>query len=385
MKYKVFLKNLGMAATGLSLLSIPPVLADVKMGAKMLVEHGYYNGVHHKNGESGSGNEIRLVRVYFKGKFDQHWENMIQLQISEEAGSTKTIWKEAYLKYNGLGPFDITIGKRKEPFGLQMLVNAERVLLLERAMISSALAPERSIGVTLSAAPGNSSFELGLYSQDNSGNAAYAKGAPEADNPEEDTYAVTGRFTYTPWQQEHSLIHLGLAGSHRNFGGNEFQLKDRAEIHLAQQIVTSGTTVADNLNLFGVEVAAQFGPVSFQSEYMQLLVNAEDGDEDAEYDGYYAQIGYLLTNGYRNYSKGKFGEIVPTSKVGAWQLMGRYSVLNAEDNNEGVQAENIVLGVNWFANTSARISANYIKTQLDNVDPENDDGDAFAIRFQYVF
>lgn len=386
---KKILTHLSLAATSLSLLSSPLVLADVQLGAKMLVDYNYYDGVHHKEGKSGSGNEIRLVRLYLIGKFDQHWENKLQVQISENDGATKTVWKEAFLKYNGLGPFDITIGKRKEPFGLQMLVNAERVLFLERTMMSSSLAPERSIGLTLSSYPGNSSFEMGVYHQGDNGNPSYAKGSPEADNSEKDTYAVTGRVTYSPWQrqQDHSMIHFGLAGSYRDFGGNEYQLKDRAEVHLAQQIVTSGKTIADHLTLFGVEAAALFGPLSIQSEYMRLSVNASDEVEDAEYDGYYVELGYLLTPGYRKYSKGALGEVVPTSPIGAWQLMSRYSVLNAEENDEGVNAENIALGLNWFANKSVRISANYIMTKLDGIgaDSDNDDGDAFSLRFQYVF
>ncbi|EDN67050.1 Phosphate-selective porin O and P [Beggiatoa sp. PS] len=181
---KSVLKYFSLTATSLSLLSSPSVFADVKMGAKMLLDYNYYDGVHHQEGRTGSGNEIRLVRLYFIGKFDQHWENKLQIQISENDGSTKTVWKEAFLKYNGLGPFDITIGKRKEPFGLQMLVNAERVLFLERTMMSSSFAPERSIGLTLSSYPNNSSFEMGVYHQGDNGNPSYAKGNPEADNPE---------------------------------------------------------------------------------------------------------------------------------------------------------------------------------------------------------
>ncbi len=382
---KVLLKHFSLVATGISLVSIPPVFADVKMGAKLLWDYGYYNGVHHSTGKSGSDTEIRLVRIYLTSQFDEHWESKLQTQITEQAGSTKTTWKEVFLKYNGLGPFDITLGKRKEPFGLQMLVNAERVLFLERSMISSALAPERSIGITLGTNPGNSSAEVGIYSQDSSGNSAYAQGGPEADNPEKDTYAITGRFTYAPLKTDSSLIHFGLAGSYRDFGGNEFQIKDRAEVHLAQPIVTSGKTVADNLNLLGVEAAAQFGPVSLQSEYMQLAVNAKEGANDAKYDGYYVQLGYFLTKGSRGYKNGQLGAVKPLSPYGTWQLMGRYSVLNAFDNNEGVEVENVGIGLNWFANTSARISANYIMTQLDKSQSDSDDGDAFVIRFQYVF
>ena len=384
---KVFLRHFGMAAAGFCILSTPPTFAETKIGAKLLWDYDYYNGVHHQNDKSGSDNEIRLVRIYLTHKFDEHWGAKLQAQITEHEGSTKTAWKEVFLKYNGLGPFDLTFGKHKEPFGLQMLVNAERVLTLERAMISSSFEPERSIGFTMSTYPGKSSVELGVYSQSSSGNSSFSKGGPEKDNSEKDTYAVTGRFTYAPLQTDNSLIHLGLAGSYRDLGGNDYQVKDRAEIHLAQQIVTSGKTAADNLILLGAEAAAEFGPFSVQSEYMQLSVEASEGNVDSDYDGYYIQLGYLLTCGSRAYNKVRFGAVTPSSKIGAWQLIGRYSVLNAEDHDEGVNVENIVLGLNWFANSSVRISTNYIMTKLDGADanPENDEGDALVFRFQYVF
>ncbi len=381
---KVSLRHISLIAT--CILFTPAAFAEI--GAKILWDYNAYDGVHHKNGNYGSGNEIRLVRLYLTNKFDEHWSSKVQVQISEtevgDQSETKLIWKEALLKYTG--PVDLTIGKRKEPFGLQMLVNAENVLFLERSMISSAFAPERSQGLTLGAGFGASNLELGVYSQNGSGNAAYKKGGPDADNPEKETYALTGRFTFTPMQTDNSFIHLGLASSFRDFGDNEFQVSDNAEVHLAQKIVKSGKTIADTLNLFGLEAAAQFGPFSFQSEYMQLSVNADKGDKDAKYDGYYLQLGYFLTEGKRPYKKGNLGGVKPLSPNGTWQLLARYSVLDAEDNNAGVEVENISLGVNWFVNSAVRIAANYIMTQVDGVDkPKKDDGDAFSMRFQYVF
>ena len=365
----------------------PPIFENFKIGAKILLDHSSYDGAHHKDGKSGNKTEIRFVRVYLTKKFDEHWETMFQVQFNEADGTTKTTVKEAFLKYNHFGKFSITVGKRKEPFGLQMLVNAERVLLLERSIISSTFAPERSVGLTLGTNFGKSNFEAGLYSQSSTGNGAYAKGGSESGNEEKHNYAITGRATFTPFHQDHSLIHLGLAGSYRDFGANEYQVKDRAEVFLTKPMITSGITIADSLTLLGLEAAAQFGPYSLQSEYIQLSVDGTQGAENASYDGYYVQLGYFLTDGYRAYNNGKFGAVQPLSPNGTWQLMARYSALDAEDNNAGVRVENMALGVNWFANTSVRISANYIMTEVDGIDANanNDDGNAFSLRFQYVF
>jgi phosphate-selective porin OprO/OprP len=43
--------------------------------------------------------------------------------------------------------------------------------------------------------------------------------------------------------------------------------------------------------------------------------------------------------------------------------------------------------VNWYANEAVKISANYLKTSVDDVVNANgdDDGDAISLRAQYVF
>ncbi len=68
---KNFLLNL---TACFSFLSVSPVVAEVQRGAKVLLDYGYYKGIYHQNGQSGSGNEIRFVRLYLINKFDEHWE-----------------------------------------------------------------------------------------------------------------------------------------------------------------------------------------------------------------------------------------------------------------------------------------------------------------------
>ncbi|MBU0811268.1 MAG: porin, partial [Gammaproteobacteria bacterium] len=50
-------------------------------------------------------------------------------------------------------------------------------------------------------------------------------------------------------------------------------------------------------------------------------------------------------------------------------------------------AKTHTIGVNWYANEAVKISANYLKTSVDDVVNANgdDDGDAISLRAQYVF
>jgi phosphate-selective porin OprO/OprP len=43
--------------------------------------------------------------------------------------------------------------------------------------------------------------------------------------------------------------------------------------------------------------------------------------------------------------------------------------------------------VNWYANEAVKVSANYLKTNVDDIvnAAGDDDGDAISLRAQYVF
>ena len=96
------------------------------------------------------------------------------------------------------------------------------------------------------------------------------------------------------------------------------------------------------------------------------------------------QSSYFLTGESRSYEKGRFGKIKPHAKSGAYELLARYSVLDAQDNNAGVEATNITLGINYYMNKQTRLMANYINTELSEKDSD-ENGNALSFRIQYSF
>ena len=217
----------------------------------------------------------------------------------------------------------------------------------------------------------------------NTDQMTWAVGLYEVDeeNKDHNHYAITGRLTYTPWYKN-GLLHLGIAGSMRDFGGEKYKIKERAEIHTADKIVKSAKIFADKVNLFGLETAWIKGQFSLQAEYMMAIINTET--EDANYAGYYLQSSYFLTGESRSYKKGRFGKIKPHNKSGANELLARYSVLDARDNDSGVEATNITLGINHYMNKQVRVMVNYIHTQLNEADSD-ENGNGLSFRMQYVF
>jgi len=349
--------------------------AKLQMGGQIQLDYDHFEDVHN-NGETGNNSEQRRGRLYFKGLLNN---SEIKLQINVNSKKKEIELKDVYVKIKNLYGIDVTIGNAKEPFGLETLNSSKSILAIERAMASAVFAPSRSYGFTLSTKGKKGTFATGLYNADH-------------DEFSQDLYlAWTSRLTYTPIMTKDTILHVGLAGSLRDMAGKVYQIKNTAEVHLANKIVKSPAIVADKMSLLGVELGGIFGSLSFQSEYMRAFVDAlsDSADENAHYDGYYLQIGYFLTGESPSYKKGLFkGKVKPYSDYGAWQLLVRGSYLNVSDNNAGVKAENLTFGINYYATPNLRLSANYIMTGLKgNSDAEatEDNGEALSLRLQYFF
>jgi phosphate-selective porin OprO/OprP len=345
-----------------------------QIGGRMQWDYDYFNGVHN-GGKAGSGTELRRGRIFVKSTLAKDWEGKLQIEVNDTKKEAQ--FQDAYVKYKGWKGVDLILGKAKEHFGLEAMESNKYLALIERAQPSDAFAPFRSYGLTLFSQRGNATFAGGVYVEDQ-------------DEDNQETYAWTGRLTYAPIVTSDSVIHLGLSGSFRDLGGNDYQIQRNAEVHLADKIVKSGQTSADGVVLLGLEAAAVFGPLSVRAEYMRANVEAASdlGQSSAVYQGYYVESSYFLTGESYSYKKGQFVQYKPHSpNGGAWQLAARLSSLDANDNNQGVEAENVTVGLNYYVNPNVRISANYLLTDIGESEAAltESDGEALSFRFQYLF
>lgn len=135
---------------------------------------------------------------------------------------------------------------------------------------------------------------------------------------------------------------------------------------------------------------------------------------DIEMDGFYVQAAYTLTGESRGYRSGAgaFAAIRPKGEGGAWEVVARYEDAEVDISGRSLTAdlERMVLGVNWYVNKNVKFMLNYVDSEVDGCtavtrnytladatdsgvssDPlkikkcNNDDGQAFSLRGQYVF
>ncbi len=347
--------------------------SQFKVNGRLMFDWDNFDGAHNtsNNGDNASQSEIRRARIAVTSQLNEAWK--AKLQVDYNDARKEASLKDAYIQHKGNG-VTWTLGKHHEPMGLEELTSSKYISTIERSMVTDAFAPSRSIGVSARGSHGDWLWQGGVF-----------KAGEDASNSKNETYAFTGRLVYTPVNKQGDLIHLGLAVSQRDLGGNAYQFKERAEVHTADKIVTSAAIDADSMTIVGLEAATVQGPWSLQAEYYDASVSAQTGPDGA-FSGYYLLGSYFLTGESRPYKHGAFDKVHPNSPDGAWELVAKYSVLDGQDNGTGVKGKNATLGVNYYLNASMRFMADYIRTDLSSPQAlAQDSGNALSLRFQYIW
>lgn len=332
------------------------------------------NGIHIGRGRAEyrvvHETELRRAHIDLKSTIDKEWQAELQVSFEDEDETPKV--EDAFISFTGWEYITLTVGQTKEPFGLEELTSSSNISTIERSMATSAFAPGCNLGLGISGGQGPFIWALGVYKAADRKNRI-------------DTYALTGRLGFAPWELKKRVLYFGISGSVRDFSGETYKIEESAEVHTAEKIVKSAETSADDVRLLGVEFAWAMGPFSLQAEHMTAFIKAVIG-EDAVYMGYYIQGNLFLTGEYRPYKNGGFKRIKPASKYGALELISRFSSLDAEDNDSGTRAENLTLGLNYYINKRIRLMNNYIKTVLiDGVSDIKGGAEAISLRIQYDF
>lgn len=272
---------------------------------------------------------------------------------------------DAYLKYQGVGRPTVTLGRFKEPFGLERLSSYTALSTGERSLVTSAFAPGRSQGVGLGQFRKSLTWSLGVFTDEPEGGA---------------TRAVTGRVTIAPLRTEQHTLHLGLAASWRDLGDARFQIRNRGEVFSADTVIRSPRFDARDSALIGLEGGWSWGRFFVLSEAMAQQVTRANG-ERWRFSGAYLQTGLFLTDDHRRYRRGEFKRLEPAGPSGAVELVARYSAVDLRDRGLGAEAQVALLGINYYAGEDVQLRLNWLMPDIQgNTLSPDPDGDAVTLR-----
>ncbi|MFK7730106.1 MAG: OprO/OprP family phosphate-selective porin [Pseudomonadales bacterium] len=353
-----------------------------KVGGRMMLDYNSYDGViNTAEGETGSDIWFRRARLEIKGKA-KDWSYLMSYNLTG-GGSVDQL----HASYNGFGKLALlTMGQQKEGFGLDDTGSSKWISGIERSLASDAFDVGNNLGIKLHGGNKLISYSVGVY-----------KESIDADDNSLDG-AFTGRFVVRPIVTDDLLVHLGAGftaregefdslGARLGVRGGDDGAANRSRVRYA------GGLAGDEQLSVNLEAAATFGQAHIQAEYFTSEVSGAAAP-DLEADGYYLQFGWVLTGENRSYKNGAgvFDKIKPSGSGGAWELFARYDALDVSGTEatpsitvNGGDATVFTLGANWYVNSNAKLSLNYVTSETDQPINGEDDGNAIVARLQYAF
>jgi phosphate-selective porin OprO/OprP len=343
--------------------------------------------------------EFRRLRLFAEGEGYGVFDYKVQLDFLDDS-TGGTAMKDVYIGMHDVPGFGwVQMGHFKVPFGLETLTSSKYITFMERSL-PVAFAPEREVGI---GASNNSADEYVTWSY-----GAFFDDISELTKEIVDDnqgIRIAGRATWTPYYDELAegryLFHLGMAGMYTNDRDNDVEFESRPETHegVSGGFVSTGSIAADDYTSLGLEAAVVSGPLSLQSEFMYVDVDADSG-ADLDYYGAYAFVSYFFTGEHRKYdrSNGTFGRVSPLENFwivdtaggrcvgrGAWEGAIRWSYLDFTDSADEDQLHDITLGVNWYWNPYMRMMFEYIHAFRDSPGQGDADLDILGTRLQVDF
>jgi phosphate-selective porin OprO/OprP len=368
-----------------------------------------YNGIDQDTAITGdpdiSATEIRRARLGVEGVLFYDWKYILEVDFANDT----TAIRDAYLQYTGW-PVLITVGNFRTYNSLDALTSANYISFMERAAFIDAFAFDRHIGLGLSYLKPHFTASAGVFGE-GPGATPLFSGFTGDEN-----FTFASRVTAAPINREvngaNQVLHLGASVRTRDVGNDQQLLQYRArgaDLHLANFFINTGR-IADGDTFWGLELAGVWGPFSMQAEYGQTevdifqgkyartssptnppSVNPLLGQPDPTYEGWYVEGSWFLTGESKPYKDGVFQRVKVKNPVtfrgsgwGAWQIAGRYDVLDLGDAAFtcpvgialypgtsgspqvpmcGEQATWLV-GVNWYLNDYARLMFDYAESDI---------------------
>jgi len=318
-----------------------------------------------------SAAEMRRARLGVEGVVFYNVNYKFEIDFAND----EVALKDAYVEYAGLADgLGLRAGNFKTFNSLDNMTSSRFLTFMERAAFVETWDLDYQIGAAAKYATDHFTIAAGIF-------------GPQSEFDEvwlQDVKTGAARVTWAPINREvngvHQVLHLGASWRGRDnaedlrspedgltqdeFNDEFFRYRARgADLHLADRFVST-PQIFDKDTFWGVEGAAIWGPWHVVGEYTQLEAEVASGrcgpvgfddcpanasffrGSDPTYVGWYVEAGWFITGETRSYNEGEFGGIKVKNPVlggdkgggwGAWQIAGRYDVIDLTDKATAIQ------------------------------------------------
>ncbi len=348
-----------------------------RLDVRMYLDFAYF--LNNEN-DMRNGTMLRRGRFAVKSKLWKVWNAEYDMDIADNSVEVKDMW----FSYNGFHNGFIKVGHFKIPFSLNELTSSRLLTFMERAY-PNVFPPGRRSALGLTKWGKIWHFSTAVYGQEF---------AEKEQTRIDESIGFAGRFALAPKIGENLLFHLGFGGVYQTPDNDsesiEYKIEPEAKMGDTEILVADVSDVK-TITLYGLEGAMKYNNFCLQGEYIQSNLTRLEDFDDITFSGFYTFLSWIITGEERPYyiDEGEFGQVIPNSKKGALELAVRYSHLDLTDEDANIfggMANNIVVGLNWYANPNLRLMLNYnIIDNSDNADmggalTGNDDFNVFQMR-----
>lgn len=315
---------------------------------------------------------IRTARPIIEGSLGR----LVAFRFTPEFAGDSASIVDAYADLRFDKAYTLRFGKFTSPVGLERLQSSSALAETERALPSE-LAPNRDIGVQLQGEAGTLSYALGVFNGAVDGRDAVTS------NPDNE-FEYAGRVFFEPFRNSAGAwsglgFGIGASTGRTRGSGNNFLPRYRTPGQ-ATFFSYRGTVLADGersrWSPQGYYYRNGFG---LQAEYIvsRQEVATASAHATLENSAWQATASYVLTGedaGYRGVVKPSRPFVAGGDGWGAWELVGRYGVLEVDDAAFPLFADAAAsarraaawtLGVNWYLTSNLKLVINYSQTRFD--------------------
>lgn len=309
----------------------------------------------------GDGVQVRRLRIGLKSILWGDYYAELDVDFAEEA----TALKDAYIRYDGLFGRTgyVRAGNFRQPFGLEENTTSRNLMFPERSQGLDGFVPGRKMGLEVAKFAPHYRVAGSLYGPD----------VEEFETEDQDmTWNMAARVNANALRTEHSVLHLGLAGTVRQpqFETTTFQFRTRNEQHVNnyKYVDTGNIPGLDDFSMVDGELAAVYKRVRVQAEHTNVGIQRIGNRPELSMSGGYVCASVFLTPDSHPYEwdTAEFGRLVPASKRGALELVTRYSYVDMTDEDvRGGESTAFTVGANWYMNANVRLYMDYVMVDND--------------------
>jgi len=321
-----------------------------------------------------NGAHFRRLTFAMKAMLHRDWEAEVDVDFAEQVDTKSQVeLRDMWMKYTvpGVG-LAFQVGHFKEPFGMERLNSSRLLSFLERASISSALPMGRRIGI-------QARYWVPELAQITGAVMGHEAGTRIDKGQRDEGFSTNLRGSIAPINRHGHNMHIGLAGSYKvpdatsELKANTIEISARTESYVFNPKFLHTGDIADvnNYYRYGAEFMYNYGPFYMQTEVMATSINRWYDKPQVNLKGGYVMAMYMLTGETRYYysDEGEIGPVeAPRHSWGALEIGARYTITDLNDLDAGVhggKANQLMLGINYYPNTSIRIMFNYSIVDLD--------------------